>query len=83
MYLNTQLRNGDGEPEYYVKFLTFGCSLDYLKQIAGPRTVPVEVGSRYTDEDWTQKLMLLSDFIEEFILQEVMIILFVSKCVFV
>ena len=41
--------------------LTF--SLDYLKQIAGPRTVPIELGSRYTDKNWTQKLMTLSEFI--------------------
>ena len=38
-------------------------SLDYLKQIAGPRTVPIELGSRYTDNEWTQKLMTLSEFI--------------------
>lgn len=38
-------------------------SLDYLKRIAGPRTVPIELGSRYTDKEWTQKLMTLSEFI--------------------
>ena len=39
-------------------------SLGYLKQIAGPRTVPVELGSRYTDDNWAQKLMTLSEFID-------------------
>lgn len=47
------------------------CSLEYLRQIAGPRTVPVELGSRYTDEDWSQNLMTLSDFIDQHVLCEV------------
>ena len=42
-------------------------SLEYLQKIAGSRTVPVEVGTRYTEEDWTQKLMTIQEFIEEFI----------------
>ena len=46
-------------------------SLEYLRRIAGPRTVPVELGSRYTDEDWSQKLMTLSDFIDQHVLREV------------
>ena len=46
-------------------------SLDYLKQIAGPRTVPVELGSRYTDKNWTQKLMTLSEFITNHISNKV------------
>lgn len=45
------------------KWLCLLFSLDYLKQIAGPRTVPIELGSRYTDKEWTQKLMTLSEFI--------------------
>ena len=39
--------------------------------MAGPRTVPVEMGVRYTDEDWSQKLMTLSDFIDKHVLCEV------------
>ena len=39
-------------------------SLSYLKDVAGLRTVPVELGSRYTDHDWSQKLMTLADFID-------------------
>lgn len=37
--------------------------------------MPVEIGSRYTDGDWSQKLMTLSDFIDNHILCEVYIIL--------
>ena len=40
--------------------------LAYLRQIAGYRTVPVEVGSKYTDESWGQRLMTINEFIDEF-----------------
>lgn len=39
-------------------------SLAYLKSVAGYRTVPVELGSRYTAEEWSQKLMTVADFID-------------------
>lgn len=40
-------------------------SLDYLKQVAGPaRVVPVEVGSDYRAEDWTQSLMGWDEFLD-------------------
>ena len=42
-------------------------SIKYLKNIAGCRTVPVELGSRYTDDTWTQKLMTIGDFIDNYI----------------
>ncbi|XP_074867071.1 bifunctional peptidase and arginyl-hydroxylase JMJD5 isoform X2 [Carettochelys insculpta] len=45
-------------------------SLDYLHQIAGCRTVPVEVGSQYTDEEWSQRLMTVSDFIDQYIVNK-------------
>ncbi|XP_036926780.1 bifunctional peptidase and arginyl-hydroxylase JMJD5 isoform X3 [Sturnira hondurensis] len=45
-------------------------SLEYIQEIAGCRTVPVEVGSRYTDEDWSQRLMTVSEFISRYILNE-------------
>lgn len=45
-------------------------SLQYIQEIAGCRTVPVEVGSRYTDEDWSQTLMTVDEFIQKFILSE-------------
>lgn len=48
------------------------CSLQYIQEIAGCRTVPVEVGSRYTDEDWSQTLMTINEFIHRHILSEVL-----------
>ena len=38
-------------------------SVSYLQRRAGFRTVPIEVGLRYTDDDWTQTLMTINDFI--------------------
>ncbi|KAI1784053.1 Clavaminate synthase-like protein [Ganoderma leucocontextum] len=39
-------------------------SLDYLRDAAGPgRIVPVEVGSDYRKDDWTQKMMLWDEFL--------------------
>lgn len=46
-------------------------SLEYLQEIAGCRTVPVEVGSRYTDEDWSQTLMTVNEFISKYLRDEV------------
>lgn len=37
--------------------------VNYLVNVAGDRTVPIEIGSHYTDENWTQKLMTLKTFI--------------------
>ncbi|KAM9372444.1 bifunctional peptidase and arginyl-hydroxylase JMJD5 [Phaethornis superciliosus] len=45
-------------------------SVDYFCQVAGCRTVPVELGSRYTDEEWSQKLMTVSDFISQYIVNQ-------------
>ncbi|XP_029364705.1 lysine-specific demethylase 8 [Echeneis naucrates] len=45
-------------------------SIDYLKSVAGCRTVPVEVGSRYTDEEWSQTLLTVSEFIDRYILNK-------------
>jgi len=41
-----------------------------LVNIAGNRTVPVEIGSKYTDKDWTQKLMTITEFIQTFIVNQ-------------
>uniref|UniRef100_A0A8D1HND6 Bifunctional peptidase and arginyl-hydroxylase JMJD5 n=1 Tax=Sus scrofa TaxID=9823 RepID=A0A8D1HND6_PIG len=46
-------------------------SLEYIQEIAGCRTVPVEVGSRYTDEEWSQALMTVSEFISKHIENEI------------
>ncbi|ETE66792.1 Lysine-specific demethylase 8, partial [Ophiophagus hannah] len=47
-----------------------GVSVDYLLQLAGNRTVPVELGARYTDQDWSQKLMTVAEFVGRFVKQE-------------
>jgi len=44
--------------------------IDYLLDVAGDRTVPVEIGSHYADEDWSQKLMTLKEFIKKHYLSE-------------
>ena len=41
-----------------------------LCRVAGPRTVPVEVGRHYMAEGWGQRLMTLSDFIQLHIAQQ-------------
>ena len=39
-------------------------SLEYLRSVAGPgRIVPIEVGSDYRSDDWTQKMMDMDDFL--------------------
>ncbi|XP_029821120.1 LOW QUALITY PROTEIN: bifunctional peptidase and arginyl-hydroxylase JMJD5 [Manacus vitellinus] len=45
-------------------------SVDYFRQVAGCRTVPVELGARYTDEEWSQQLMTVNDFISQYIMDE-------------
>ncbi|CAN9505536.1 unnamed protein product [Ophioblennius macclurei] len=45
-------------------------SIQYLRSVAGCRTVPVEVGSRYTDEDWSQTLLTVNQFIDKYILND-------------
>ncbi|XP_067859150.1 lysine-specific demethylase 8 isoform X2 [Heptranchias perlo] len=46
-------------------------SVDYIRYIAGYRTVPVELGSRYTDAEWSQTLMTVGEFIDKYILDQV------------
>jgi lysine-specific demethylase 8 len=50
--------------------LTKWPDVNYLLKIAGDRTVPVEIGSHYADENWRQKLMTLKDFIKNYFLGE-------------
>lgn len=42
-------------------------SIEYVRSVAGHRTVPVEVGAHYVDPEWSQTLMTLSDFIDTFV----------------
>ncbi|XP_046834159.1 lysine-specific demethylase 8 isoform X2 [Vespa crabro] len=43
--------------------------IDYLNKIAGSRTVPIEIGSRYTEEDWSQDLIIFSEFLQSHIIK--------------
>ena len=45
-------------------------TLDYLKENAGYRTVPIELGSKYTEESWSQDLLTVNEFIEKYIENE-------------
>lgn len=38
--------------------------IDYLKKVAGSRTVPVEVGKNYLSTEWKQELITFSEFLE-------------------
>nr|SVE73007.1 EOG090X0844 [Ceriodaphnia reticulata] len=43
-------------------------SVSYLRKIAGYRTVPIEIGSKYTDDTWSQSLTTINEFIDNYIL---------------
>ncbi|XP_043684601.1 lysine-specific demethylase 8 [Vespula pensylvanica] len=43
--------------------------INYLNKIAGSRTVPIEIGSRYTEEDWSQDLITFSEFLQSHIIK--------------
>ncbi|KAF9966606.1 hypothetical protein BGZ70_001815 [Mortierella alpina] len=45
--------------------------LDTLCRTAGPdRLVPIEIGSQYTDDQWTQKLVTMREFIQQYIVRD-------------
>lgn len=48
--------------------LTLWRNSDYLRKIAGSRTVPIEIGSRYTEEDWSQHLINFSEFLQNYVI---------------
>lgn len=50
------------------KALTLWKNPNYLNKIAGSRTVPIEIGSRYTEEDWTQHLVNFSEFLQKHVI---------------
>jgi hypothetical protein len=54
-------------------------SFDYLIKLAGDRTVPIELGSRYSDDDWTQKLMTITDFVKQYCQYRVCTSVFISE----
>lgn len=42
-------------------------SFPFLNELCGHRTVPVELGSKYTDDDWQQELMTFHDYLMEYV----------------
>lgn len=44
--------------------------LEYIKAKAGDRTVPIELGKHYADSSYSQKLMKISDFIEQYFVDD-------------
>lgn len=44
--------------------------INYLKKVAGARTVPIELGDHYVHPTWSQKLMTVGEFIESHIVQQ-------------
>ncbi|XP_046653277.1 lysine-specific demethylase 8-like [Daphnia pulicaria] len=44
-------------------------SVNYLRKVAGYRTVPIEIGSKYTDDAWSQSLTTINEFIDDYILK--------------
>ncbi|XP_017563026.1 lysine-specific demethylase 8 [Pygocentrus nattereri] len=60
----------EGIIEHWPAFREHMWSIDYLRVVAGCRTVPVELGSRYTDEEWSQKLLTVNEFIDRYIMDE-------------
>ncbi|XP_022070124.1 lysine-specific demethylase 8 [Acanthochromis polyacanthus] len=57
----------EGIIDHWPAFNKHPWSIEYLRSVAGCRTVPVEVGSRYTDEDWSQTLLTVNEFIDRYI----------------
>ncbi|XP_068583980.1 lysine-specific demethylase 8 [Cebidichthys violaceus] len=60
----------EGTIEHWPALNQHPWSIAYLRSVAGCRTVPVEVGSRYTDEEWSQTLLTVNEFIDRYILSE-------------
>lgn len=44
--------------------------MNYLKKVAGARTVPIELGAHYVHPTWSQKLMTVGEFIEAYIVPQ-------------
>ncbi|CAG8565805.1 10689_t:CDS:2 [Ambispora leptoticha] len=46
-------------------------NIDYLLCVAGEeRIVPVEIGAKYTEESWTQRLMEFGEFVRKYIIKD-------------
>jgi len=53
--------------DHWPALTTHRWNLDYIRSVAGARTVPIEVGSQYTAKEWTQKLVTVNEFIDNYI----------------
>ncbi len=42
-------------------------TVSYFRRVMGFRTVPVELGKRYTDSSWTQTLITVNEFIDNYL----------------
>lgn len=60
----------EGIIDHWPAFHQHPWSIEYMRSVAGCRTVPVEVGSRYTDEEWSQTLLTVNEFIDRYILSK-------------
>ena len=57
----------EGPIDYWPAFGERKWSLNYIKAVAGCRTVPIELGSKYTDDSWSQKLLTIQEFVETYV----------------
>ena len=57
----------EGAIDYWPAFGERKWSLNYIKAVAGCRTVPIELGSKYTDDSWSQKLLTIQEFVKTYI----------------
>lgn len=40
----------------------------YLNQVAGYRAIPVEIGSNYVSEEWTQTILTMNEYIKKYLM---------------
>ena len=59
-----------GAMDYWPALSSRKWNLDYIKEKVGYRTVPIELGSKYTDDSWSQKLMTVKEFIDVYVSNE-------------
>jgi len=52
---------------------------DYLVKMAGPRTVPVELGNKYTDHSWTQQLLTVETFVRKYMMERVGVVGYLAQ----
>ena len=68
-FFNDNFEMSTGAMDFWPAMGESRWSVDYLRKIAGYRTVPIEIGSKYTDDSWSQSLTTVNEFIENFIVK--------------